>query len=85
MLNLIKKYVRTTMKSMTVSVAGVRLWNSLKTNITKFVYSRKCVNPISWVNIQIILDSITYYGDYIYKINYKLNHHTFIYLSRINH
>ena len=28
-----KKYVRTTMKSMTVSVAGVKLWNSLKTNI----------------------------------------------------
>ena len=29
-----KKYVRTTIKSMTVSVAGVKLWNSLKTNIT---------------------------------------------------
>ena len=29
-----KKYVRTTMKSMTVSVAGVKLWNPIKTNIT---------------------------------------------------
>ena len=45
-----QKYVRTTMKSMTVSVAGVKLWNSLKTNITtikKIVYSRKCLNFIS--------------------------------------
>ena len=29
-----QKYVRTSMKSMTVSVAGVKLWNSFKTNIT---------------------------------------------------
>ena len=28
-----QKYVRTTMKSMTVSVAGAKLWYSLKTNI----------------------------------------------------
>ena len=45
-----QKYVRTTMKSMAVSVTGVKLWNSLKTTITtirKLVYSRKCVNSIS--------------------------------------
>ena len=46
MLNLIKKYVRTTMKSMTVSVAGVRLWNSLKINITTInkicVFKKMC-------------------------------------------
>ena len=41
------------MKSMTVSVARVKLRNSLKTNITtiilliRYMYSRKCVNPIS--------------------------------------
>ena len=33
----IQKYVRTTMKSITVSVAGVKLWNSRKTNITTII------------------------------------------------
>ena len=36
-----QKYVRTTMKSMTVSVAGVKLWNFLKTNITAI--NKMCV------------------------------------------
>ena len=46
-----QKYVRTTMKSIKVSVAGVKLWNSLKTYITTInricVFKKKCVNPIS--------------------------------------
>ena len=41
-----QKYVRTTMKSLTVSVAGVKLWNSLKTNITTIkkicVFKKMC-------------------------------------------
>ena len=41
-----QKYVRTTMKFMTVSVAGVKLWNSLKTNITTikkiYVFKKMC-------------------------------------------
>ena len=41
-----QKYVRTTMKSMTVSVAGVKLWNSLNTNITTIkkicVFEKMC-------------------------------------------
>ena len=41
-----QKYVRTTMKFMTVSVAGVELWNSLKTNSTTIkkicVFKKMC-------------------------------------------
>ena len=41
-----QKYFRTTMKSMTVSVAGVKLWNSLKTIITTInkicVFKKMC-------------------------------------------
>ena len=41
-----QKYVRTTMKSMTVSVNSVKLWNSLKTNITTInkicVFKKMC-------------------------------------------
>ena len=41
-----QKYVRTTMKSITVSVAGVKLWNSLETNITAIkkicVFKKMC-------------------------------------------
>ena len=56
-----QKYVRTTMKSMTMSVAGVKLWNSLGTNITtiknicvfkkmgKFYFLGKYMNN-SWFN-----------------------------------
>ena len=42
----IQKYVRTTMKSLTVSVAGVKLWNSIRTNITTIekicVFKKMC-------------------------------------------
>ena len=41
-----KKYARTTMKYMTMSVAGAKLWNSLKTNITTIhkicVFKKMC-------------------------------------------
>ena len=41
-----QKYVRTTIKSLTVSVAGVKLWNSLNTNITTIkkmcVFKKMC-------------------------------------------
>ena len=41
-----QKYVRTTMTFMTVSVAGAKLWNSLKINITTInticVFKKMC-------------------------------------------
>ena len=41
-----QKYARPTMKSLTVSVAGVKIWNSLNTNITTIkkicVFKKMC-------------------------------------------